>query len=64
MPRRRRYTEHLGFMASVQEERMVKEYLKSRKMTASEYFREVAIQPLLEAQQAQVGLQDEPPDAA
>ena len=60
--RKRSKTEHLGFQATVQEERMVKEYVKARNMTVTEYFRLVAIQPLVEAQQ--IGLQDEPPDAA
>jgi hypothetical protein len=60
--RKRSKTEHLGFQATVQEEAIVKAYVKSRKMTVTEYLRAVAIQPLMEAQQ--VGLQDEPPDAA
>ena len=60
--RKRSKTEHFGFQATVQEERMVKEYVKARNMTVTEYFRLVAIQPLVEAQQ--IGLQDEPPDAA
>jgi hypothetical protein len=56
--RKRRYTEHLGLQVSVLEEKIVKEYLKSRKMTATEYFREVAIRPLVEAQAADIEVQD------
>jgi hypothetical protein len=50
-PRRARIkTEHMGFLCSVEEERIIRKYLKARKMTASEYFREVSVRPLVEAQ--------------
>jgi hypothetical protein len=53
MARPRRYTEHLGFQATLEESRVFKEYLKSRGMSASQYFRELVVKPLLAAQQAE-----------
>lgn len=56
--RKRRRTEHLGFQATKEEEQMIRGYVKSRRMTVTEYFREVAVQPLLQAQAAEVGVPD------
>ena len=53
MSRPRRYTEHLGLLVSVQEDRIVKQHVRSRKMTVADYLRQVAVQPLVDALQAE-----------
>ena len=46
--RTRRYTENTGLHVMKAEMDALKEYAKRRRCTVSEYFREVAVQPLME----------------
>ena len=50
MPRKRRKTETLGMMATVAEYAVVKEYVTRNRLTITEYLRQAAIRPLMEAQ--------------
>jgi hypothetical protein len=60
MPRRRRYTEHLGLQVSKLEIETVKSHAKAQRMTVSEYLRESAVKPLLDTPKAD----DDGPKAA
>jgi hypothetical protein len=47
--RKRSKTEHMGFQATVEEERNINAYCQSRRMTKTEVFREW-LQPILQGQ--------------
>jgi hypothetical protein len=61
MPRRRRYTEHLGLQVTKSEIETVKQHAKAHRMTVSEYLRASAVRPLLEPQK---DVPDDGPQAA
>jgi hypothetical protein len=48
MPRPRRKTELFGFMATVEESLILRAYLKTRQLTATQYLRQCALQPVLD----------------
>jgi hypothetical protein len=58
--RRRVRTESVGLMVSKAEAAILKAHVIAQRTNISEYLRAVAIQPLLEAQQVQVGFEDDP----
>jgi hypothetical protein len=57
-------TENCGFWLTKAEIRAVQAHAKAQGLTVSDYLRLSAVRPLMEAQQAQVGLQDGPNEAA
>ena len=58
--RHRRKTESFGCLLTVDEREIMRAYLRERRLTATEYLRQAAIQPIIEAAQqaSEVGLQD------
>jgi hypothetical protein len=56
MPRPRRKTETLGCLITIEERRAMQTYLRERRMTATQYLREAAVNPVMEmAAQAEGG---------
>jgi hypothetical protein len=60
MARPRRKTELFGFMCTVPEARVFRDLLKQRRLTATEYLRAQALQPVLEEAQQPEGAADDP----
>jgi hypothetical protein len=53
--RKRRYTETFGCLLTVTEREIMRAYLRERRLTATQYLRESAIQPVVEmVKQAEV----------
>jgi len=53
MPRPKRYVEHLGFQATQLEAQVFKAYLKARGLSATEFFRQEVLKPLIAAKQTE-----------
>jgi hypothetical protein len=49
MPRPRQRTECIGLMATKAEAQLIKAYARGRRISVSEYLRESAIRPLMDA---------------
>lgn len=58
--RKRVLTENIGCFLSQQDATTVKSYAKAHGMTVSDYLRQAAVQPLLQAQAAEVEVLDGP----
>jgi hypothetical protein len=58
--RKRSKTESFGCLLTMHEREIMRAYLRERRLTATEYLRQAAIQPIMEAAQqaSEVGLPD------
>jgi hypothetical protein len=59
MARSRRYTTHIGFLATESEFEAFQRYLRDRDLTATEFLRKEVLRPLLAAQK-EGQVQDDP----